>query len=1261
MHGRRRALRSLTVGLLAGALIASGGLAGAGSAQAANPTDAQNDLEIANAKLSREAATQGMVLLDNAGKALPIAKGNVALFGVGAYATVKGGTGSGDVNNRYTINVRTGLENAGYTVTTSAAYWDAMKASADAGLTQASGGSFGFSAAADYSALEQALTATTVAPTAATDTAVYVISRNSGEGSDRSAGKGDYLLGDKELANIKLIAQTYKTVVVVLNVGGVVDTTFYKTVNATVKDPAGGTALDSLLLMSQAGQEAGNALADVVSGAVSPSGKLTDTWAADYAFYPASDTFASADGVSTQENYTEGIYVGYRYFDSFYQTIYPPAPESVVNYPFGYGLSYADFTVTPTSVTADKDTVTVTANVVNNSDTYSGADVVQVYFSAPTTGVDKPYQELAGYGKTSVLKAGEQQSVTIKFKTTEMSSYDPAAAAYKLEAGDYVIRVGDSSRSTHVGAVLNIASTVVTEQLHNEVTDQSPSSELKSDPANFYTYSGEAAEIAAAPKLSVSGFATVNNASSLEQTVAVPSTGASAPYTALDGALMSTITAYRPAGETDWEGTGAAYSPKIGETVSSVTTVPGATLYDVAKGTVTMEQFVAGLSLTQLANIVEGAGMSGTTTSTLSADGAAGYTTALYESLGIASMTLSDGPAGLRITQSGGGTPPTWYQYATAWPIGTMLAQTWDPALLNKVGTAIGAEMTEYGVTLWLAPGMNIHRDPLCGRNFEYYSEDPLIAGQTAGYMTLGVQSNSGVGVTLKHFAGNNQETDRSGGNDTIGERALREIYLKGFELAVKIAQPMAIMSSYNKINGSCVAGDYDILSDILRGEWGFKGTVMTDWGGCGDVVTNMYAGNDLIEPGGSAASVIAASTAQAPTIDAFGLPVMIHVPGSTSPFPSAEAYYWSFGNLTPSASGTQVITTTVDAAAIANTPYLSGEGSGGGWGGDPALTPGQELAQFASVDDAYDYVTDVLAYPEDYGMTEAQAAGISVTNLVGSYPGLTSFDVKVSGDYLLMRLGDLQRSAMRILKTVSQSAAFAQLASLQGVSGITVGSYSQTYSASLSTYVTATLGDVSVAPTTTPTPTPTPTPIVQGPFVTKVKLAQTSVTLKKGKTFTIPVGVYFKGSVAPTYRGGDVTWKSSNKKVATVSASGKIKALKTGTVTITATSKKKNTDGKKMTDTIKVTVVKSSKAKVTKVSASNLPKGKTMTLAQQVYIDGKYTSAKALGVKVKYSTKKAMIVSVDKAGLLKALTKGKDVLYIKAGGKTKKYTITVK
>ena len=973
--------RTTTRAFIAGAAVAALSLSGAVGATAATTDPSPGPLELANAQLSKEAATQGMVLLENLNGALPMASsGNVALFGVGAYATVKGGTGSGAVNNRYTISVRDGFEAAGYTVTTSDAYWEAMSTTR----------------------VEQALTAESVAPTAPTDTAIFVVARNSGEGSDRSSGAGDYLLTDVERADLALIGQTYDNVVVVLNVGGIVDTSFFDEINAANTDPNGGQALDALFLMSQPGQEAGNALVEVLNGTVNPSGKLTDTWAASYDLYPASATFANADGNVVTEEYSEGIYVGYRYFDSFAKQIAPDDPQGGVLYPFGYGLSYTDFEVKTLNVSADMSDVTVRVKVTNTGTEYSGRDVVQVYFSAPQTGLDKPYQELAGYAKTAELAPRASQILTITFPTTEMSSYDAAQAAYVMDAGEYLIRVGDSSRNTKVAARVQLGDTVVTEQVSNELTDdQSPATVLVSSPELFYGYGSEAAEIRSAQRvpLHTKGFVATNHASALEQDVPVAS---DSPYYPFDGDLMSSVTAYVDPAVTDWEGTGEPYQAKLGETLSEVQTDPATTLYDVAAGRASLEQFVAGLSVTQLANIVEGTAAAG---STLTARGAAGYTTPLYENLGVPGMTLSDGPAGVRITQqwttlpaidtqyltppSGTGqglqgnyyanttlsgtpaatqtdpqvaftwngpptpgvpgtnfsakwtgtlTPPvtgtytfgltsddgsrlvingqqvidnwrdqapntetaqvaltagqpvqievdyyqggggamvnlgwvlpgsdliTYYQFATAWPIGTMLAQTWDRDLVQQVGTAIGAEMLEYGATLWLAPGMNIHRDPLNGRNFEYFSEDPLVAGLTAAAETVGVQSNPGVGVTLKHYAANSQETARTSENSVIDERALREIYLKGFEIAVKSAQPMAVMTSYNRVNGTYAASNYDMNSDLLRGEWGFKGLVMTDWGGSHDgPVRALYSGNDLIMPGGSTNDVINATIA---------------------------------------------------------------------------------------------------------------------------------------------------------------------------------------------------------------------------------------------------------------------------------------------------------------------------------------------------------------------------------------------------------------
>ena len=824
-------LSQLTAVTLAASMVIGSSVTGMAAS-----TNQTSEREVRNAQLSKEAAEEGMVLLENENQALPLAQGSkAALFGTGSYGTIKGGTGSGDVYNRYTISVYDALTST-YNIS-NMAWWgeylktfEEKKAQAaeekkDNDYVKYTQGRFG--GADSFLAIDQALTQSDMdkAKAGGVTTAFYTVSRVSGEGADRTIGKGDYELSEVEYNNIKLIAKNFDKCVVLLNVGGVVDTKFFSEIEG----------VDGLVLMSQAGMEGGNALADILTGKTTPSGKLTDTWAKNYSDYPAATTIGDNDGDNKQEDYKEGIYVGYRYFDTFNIT---PA------YEFGYGKSYTSFDVEPLTVAADENNVSVTVNVTNTGDTYSGKEVVEVYFSAPDGSIEKPYQELAGFAKTDNLAPGESQKLTVTYKTTEMSSYDEAKAAYVMEDGDYIVRVGDSSRNTKVAGVLTLDKDVVTEQLSNQLTLDKNWKDLSKTGKTPYSYKDEAAQIKAAARIALPSakIKTENNASKIDE---------------------KKVTTYLTADAAK------DYKAAENEVVETVDAVPANTkLIDVYDGKVSMESFVASLDDTQLANLANGISGASTSGDTWGADansvtGAAGETSQLYfNSLGIPNTVEADGPAGIRVTaETTDKDGNAVYNYCTAFPIGTLLAQTWNTDLVNRVGKAIGEEMVEIGVTLWLAPGMNIHRDPLCGRNFEYYSEDPALTGYVGSAITAGVQSNKGVGVTIKHYITNNQETNRSAVNTSVSERTLREIYLKGFEMVVKSAQPMAIMSSYNKVNGTYACENFDLLTSVPRGEWGFDCMVMTDWGAGNraGVDTMMHAGNDLVMPGRTQDRMIAA------------------------------------------------------------------------------------------------------------------------------------------------------------------------------------------------------------------------------------------------------------------------------------------------------------------------------------------------------------------------------------------------------------------
>ncbi len=945
---RNKAVTSALSMTLAATLVVTGAVPAMAASSDPNSSAAR---EAANAEVSQRAATEGMVLLDNQG-VLPIAKsGSVALFGTGVYATVKGGTGSGDVYLKAgaNIDVQQGFEDAGYNIVNKeflAAQEEAKKKWEE---ENSGGGMFGGSGTYD----EDAYAAAAVdQAAAAAQTAVYVLARNSGEGSDRKAAKGDYYLSDNEAANLAMLGQKFENVIVVLNTGGIIDTNFYNGKGGHGADDELNRGkiegLDALLLMSQAGQNGGHAVVEVLNGTVNPSGKLTDTWAVEYTDYPSAEGFSSNDEETLEEYYTDDIYVGYRYFDTFGKD---------VAYEFGYGSSYTDFAINVTGVTADENTVTVKAAVTNTGST-AGKEVVEVYFSAPEGSLDKPFQELAAYQKVKV-DAGATKNVTITFDTKDMSSYDESKDAYVMEDGTYTIRVGNSSRNTVEAAELTLDADVITEQCQNNLgvtREQLQKGTYEEGIVLNNTYTEGTNSWGQPTLIPEPQYGNEPVEGILDSTAAGYGTGITpgdngltasvgkASLKARDFAPAETHTYQNGQIETyvskDAKKDSAKYaSGKTSTEKEKLVTVDAkenATLIDVVTGNATVEQLVADMSNVELADLVEGGtydGLSaggGNQTAVIGSQaesvyGAAGETTSnLYVSRYIPNIVMSDGPAGIRVTNSyimydlvatdapfdpsqtyytstyswsgnvyterkfaneaeykaeiAKGTSlyttdgTTYYQYCTAFPIGTLLAQTWDPDVIEEVGRAVGVEMLEYGVTSWLAPGMNIHRNPLCGRNFEYYSEDPLLSGLTAAAETKGVETNedgteSGVGVTLKHFAFNQQENSRMGSNSVVSERAAREIYLKGFEIGVKKAQPDYIMSSYNMVNGYSTFEHYGLLTELLRNEWGFEGFVMTDWYSVGTVYGKlrgqnvqswlMYAGNDCEMPGGNVKSLL--------------------------------------------------------------------------------------------------------------------------------------------------------------------------------------------------------------------------------------------------------------------------------------------------------------------------------------------------------------------------------------------------------------------
>lgn len=729
---------------------------------ASTPEESQREKE--HKALARQAAAEGIVLLKN-DNVLPLAARKVALYGPGSRMTVKGGSGSGDVQERHSITIEEGLKNAGFAFPTTL-WMDRFKEKYDADVAEwrqdVETKIKGFTPIQTMQMFdvihENPMPYPACTPiledelTNETDTAIYVLSRQAGEGKDRRVEKGDYLLSDIEADSLKLLSSHYSKLILVLNCGSVID--------LSILD---ATRIDAVLFYGQGGMEGGNALADLLTGKATPCGKLTDTWAMRYEDYPSADTFSYRNGDLENEEYSEGIYVGYRWFDE---------KEITPRYPFGFGLSYTTFDCEVQTVTDTAVTVTV-----KNAGSYSGKEVLQLYITKPDSSIDHEKKSLAAFAKTKLLQPGESQTITLCFALKDIAVFDEARSAFILEQGGYGLILNGTSCGT-----VNVDAEILIEQV-------------------------------------------------------------------------------KPIGSRAHTQYKESFSPKVTALLRRLSDKDKISL--VTGG---------GYSIRCYNNVM----------------GAAGRTCTKLLRKGIPNIVLADGPAGLNVNQATtvmrdgtprypNGLPADWqwgwlkkvgpllkgkpgkgtnvYRYMTAWPSETVQAQTWNTKLVESIGQAVGKEMLEIGVSVWLAPGLNIHRNPLCGRNFEYYSEDPLVSGKMAAAITRGVQSMGGAGVSVKHYCCNNQEDNRTGVSANVSQRALREIYLRAFRIAVTEGKPWTVMSSYNRVNGKYVCNSFDFCTRVLRQEWGFRGLVMSDWNATEQCsyAEAINAGNDLIMPGTAA------------------------------------------------------------------------------------------------------------------------------------------------------------------------------------------------------------------------------------------------------------------------------------------------------------------------------------------------------------------------------------------------------------------------
>lgn len=682
-----------------------------------------------------ETAAEGVVMLKNDNGVLPVSKDEeIAVFGRIQLDYYKSGTGSGGLVNVHKVTgIVDGLLEAGAKINE-----DLLEFYKKQAENQPFDLGDGWSEE-PWCQQEFELTDDIVEKAAETSkAAVAVIGRTAGEEHDNKAEEGSYFLTVGEKDMLKKVRRFFKRMIVVLNVGNIIDMGFVDEFSP-----------DAVLYLWQGGMTGGTGAAKVLTGEISPCGKLPDTIAYDIADYPSHKYFGN-----TERNfYTEDIYVGYRWFETF--------AKDRVRYPFGFGLSYTQFDIVY-SAEKSGDEFVISAEVKNIGN-LSGKEVIQVYCQAPQGKLGKPSRVLCGYEKTDCLAPGESQRLNISVKLSDIASYDDSGVtghrfAWVLERGDYCFYAGTDVRSAEKVLTWTAEEDTVVEQLRQALAPVMPFERLGAD------------------------------GTSME---AVPLSGVNE-----DKRREENIPEEIPFGGDK-----------------------GIKLEAVAKGEKTLSEFISQLTDKDLNCIIRGEGMCSPRVTAGTAAAFGGVSKRLEE-LGVPCGCCSDGPSGMRLDC---GTK------AFSLPNGTLIAATFNKKLITELFEYLGMEMSANGVDCLLGPGMNIHRHPLNGRNFEYFSEDPYLTGTMASAELVGMH-RQGVTGTIKHFCGNNQETNRHFLDTAVSERALREIYLKGFEIAVKQGGAKSIMTTYGKVNDLWTAGSFDLNTEILRNQWGFKGFTMTDW-----------------------------------------------------------------------------------------------------------------------------------------------------------------------------------------------------------------------------------------------------------------------------------------------------------------------------------------------------------------------------------------------------------------------------------------------